>query len=79
MIGIVFCTCTVLGYTVTNEHCVQNIMEATLRRGLEPVNAAEGKAESLFERSEFDEGPVASLQALSLGAPATGIIFCKYK
>jgi len=35
-------------------------MEATLRKGLEPVNAAEGKAESLFERSEFDEGPGAS-------------------
>ncbi len=39
---------------------MKNIMEATLRRGLEPVNAAEDKAESLFERSEFDGGPVAS-------------------
>jgi len=37
-------------------------MEVTLRKGLEPVNAAEDKAESLFEfeRSEFDEGPGAS-------------------
>ena len=49
-----------LGFIATNEHCVQNIMEATLRKGLEPVNAAEGKAELLFERSEFDEGPGAS-------------------
>ena len=39
---------------------MKNIMEATLRRGLVPVNAAEDKAESLFERSEFDEGPGAS-------------------
>ncbi|NLX69570.1 MAG: hypothetical protein GX024_01520 [Clostridiales bacterium] len=60
MIGIVFCACTVIVYTVTNEHCMKNIMEATLRRGLVPVNAAEDKAESLFERSEFDEGPGAS-------------------
>jgi len=37
-----------------------NIMEVTLRKSLEPVNAAEDKAESLFERSEFDEGPEAS-------------------
>jgi len=42
VIGIVFCTYTVLSYTATNENCVQNIMEATLRKGLEPVNAAEG-------------------------------------
>jgi len=42
MIGIVFCTYTVLGYIATNEHCVQNIMETTLRKGLEPVNAVEG-------------------------------------
>ena len=39
---------------------MQNTMEITLRKGLEPVNAAEDKAESLFERSEFDEGPGAS-------------------
>ena len=36
---------------------LKNIMEATLRKDLGPVNAVEDKAESLFERSEFDEAP----------------------
>ena len=44
---------------------LMNIMKPW-RRGLEPVNEAEGKAESLFERSEFNEAPEQVLQALSL-------------
>jgi len=54
---------------------MKNIMEATLRRGLVPVNAAEDKAESLFERSELMKAPEQVLQTLSLVAPVAGIIF----
>jgi len=36
-------------------------MKITLRKGLKHVNAAEDRTESLFERSEFDEGPGASV------------------
>ena len=49
-------------------------MEITLRKGLEPVNAAEDKAESLIERSKFDEGPGASFTGSWPLAPVSRII-----
>ena len=56
-----------LGFIATNEHCVQNIMEATLRRGLEPVNEAEDSRNQCLSVSEFWWRPEASLQVHSLG------------
>jgi len=41
-------------------------MEVTLRKSLEPVNAARDKFESLFERSKFDDDPRVSFTYFQL-------------